>query len=646
MNKQPESIVPITDPDATINRLYNDHSNSIVFDRPLYKHTPFAFDVEHKTFNRSPRFDDTVFTEINDYTGDIIQSITLKITLPEVHIPKTPLSEYLTHTITDYNLTLTADEMITTYTNLITSFRGFMSSAMIYWRTIKSIIDANNTNYDNVIAQINTYEAALDTTHATYEQYDEFQSQNVGETAISFNFSILSYIKNNFTSYSNSVYNKAQTSLYKTAVLSYLNNFITYKKLHLKFLISQRDKFQTHKDRYTSSYYNFAWVSNIGLAIIKRISVTLGNQTINYHTNTSLDVYYKRNTHIGDNDVIINNLHGNISSLTAYNTDLKPQYDVYVTIPIGTLIPSLLTKHQDLIVTVEFNELNKCCFCDYDEIESLVELQSGELIVEYVHLSETERRAYYNDPVPVEAIVRRNNITTYTDIIYKNNICPIDVSDLAYDMYWLIQKDYNVTTLKMWNDYDNQHFYTYNATISKGETSPYMNKLVVQITDKTIVNHTRFLNGQCLIYHSNYYNNSYKITATFSSSFVLDSTNFIYPDTVKVRLLKQNPEIIEKTSLLINNHPHTPLTHNVFYRDLYNREINRYSFSLHPNLPMLSGGLNMAVIKSKALYLELNDEIVNEIDANSGDTFTITMNVLTYDLLTNHKGSLSLLFSL
>ena len=43
-----------------------------------------------------------------------------------------------------------------------------------------AIIDANNTNYNNVIAQINTYETALDTTHATYEQYDEFQSQNVG----------------------------------------------------------------------------------------------------------------------------------------------------------------------------------------------------------------------------------------------------------------------------------------------------------------------------------------------------------------------------------------------------------------------------------------------------------------------------------
>ena len=133
----------------------------ITFFKIVYmRHTPFSIDLIEETFNTIPNFGDTAFSELTK-NGDLISNIFLKIVLPNVQISNISDSSL----ITDYsNLIITNNSLhlndnvtniISTYNTTITNFIIFISSSMIYWRTIKNTINNLTCNYTTIITLIN-----------------------------------------------------------------------------------------------------------------------------------------------------------------------------------------------------------------------------------------------------------------------------------------------------------------------------------------------------------------------------------------------------------------------------------------------------------------------------------------------------------
>lgn len=661
---------------SIIQLLHKDRRDSFLTHNPnityfkdnIKQHTPFAIDIIEEEFNKTPNFSDEVFCELSKY-GDLVKSLMLKITLPSVHINNAIDNEYLPNysqnTIEFDDKTLTVDDMISTYSTLITNFNEFMNSAMIYWRSIKLLLKNTNVNYNIVISHVNNFIKTQNDIQHKYDQYNEFTNVKIKNTKATFNFDLLTYITYNFTLYSNSVHNATLNTEYKNAVNKYLDNYIFSKNIYLHHLYLLQNKYIGIKNKHDSQYYRFAWVNNIALKIIDYVTLEIGGQQIDYHTSLSLDKWFKSASAIEHVDTI-NDLFGNIKILTSYDSEKKPKYDLYIPLPFGCLlhpgqsIPAVSTKYQDIIVKLKLAELYECCFFEPDEfsgyvsninIDEVVNIDSASLLVEYVHLSKNERSKFVSKNL--EMLVEQNRIFTFSSVQKKNVILPIDFSNAVKDIQWSIRKKYNVEQMKLWNNYDNLVTFPGYLSATRQQT-PYIGYVYIEMYHDTynnkIINPDDYIGGICEIYHSKYYNGKYKILLAYEQLFVIDTTEFIYPDNIKFilhRKDKQEENIIEKENINIYGVPLMSLRDTTYFKYVQDRKRNKsssfhsYSIALNPEEFQPSGVLNFNVIKNKQLQLILTDNAI----ANN-DSYIVFVLGKSYNTMNVDKGYVRLIYNL
>lgn len=637
-------------------------------------HTPFSMDTIEEFFNKTPNFGEEVFCELSKY-GDLINNMVLKITIPKVHISnsidKDLLSDYSANDIIDDNYTLNIGNMIAEYDTIIYKFKSFSKASMVYWRQIKQLLTNNNSNYNNVISLLSSLTGIQNDNQDTYDKYNEFTNARIGKTLLHFNFSILSHIQYDYTSYSKSVYNEKLNVEYKTKINKYLDDYIFYQKKYVEHLISTRDRFIKHKETHDSKYYRFAWVDKIALALIQSVTLDIGGQRFDYHDRDTLNDWYEMATKIEFMDTY-NALIGNTQILTSFDSNEKPQYELFIPLPFGNIlhnsqtIPCVATRYQDIIINVKLCELEKCCFFEPDEfatyssninINEEVNIVNMSLFVDYIHLSDKERRNFSSKTV--EMLVEQHRILTFSSIYKQNVLLPLDFNNAVKDIFWTIQKKYNIDQLKLWADFDN--FDVFPALINTtGQQEPYIGKIYIELNNSpifnnTLTNYTDYINGSCEIYHSKYYNGTYKIIGIYTQIIILDSFDFIYPDIIKIKLFKKHKQkynTIDKENILIYGNDLITLRDPLFYTNVQDRKrtksspnIHKYSIALEPEKFQPSGVLNFNVIKNKQLQLSFDIKLINHIVENN-DKIVVKIIGKNYNTSVTEKGYTNLVYGI
>lgn len=143
----------------------------------------------------------------------------------------------------------------------------------------------------------------------------------------------------------------------------------------------------------------FAWVRRLGHAIIREVSVHLGGTRIDSQYGTWLDIWYElaRNA---DHDRGYDRLIGDIEKLVDYNTDIKPEYVLYIPLQfwfnryVGLSIPLIALQYHNMDVYVEFNDTEILGVRDCNFDMSKLEMIDATLLVDYIYLDTEERKRF------------------------------------------------------------------------------------------------------------------------------------------------------------------------------------------------------------------------------------------------------------
>ena len=630
----------------------------ITFFKIVYlRHTPFAIDLLEETFNTIPNFSEDGFCALSK-NGDLISNIFLKIELPSVKISniidKDMIQRYNDIIIKLYDNDDKVDNHIKLYTENLLNFNNFTNVAMIYWRELYILSNNITSNYTTIMNYIDGKNSSQDDNQNIYSTYKNvFRNTNISNINFNFNFDILNYIQNNFNEYKNSIYNATLNNEFKTKLLEYLSDYLFFQKLYLKFLIDTTKYLFNIKQKESSSYYNFSWVSKIGFALIDYITIEIGGQEIDRITNNILNNWFELATEQEKND-IINKMIGNIDILTNFDNDLKPSHTLLIPLPFwfckykSQALPCVGLKHNDILIRVKFNDLNKCCFFEPEEnnnyvsninINELIKIQNVSLLVEYVHLGEDERKKFGS--FKNEILIEQHKEVIYNYVIDNHSLLLLDFVNPIKELIWTIQKTSHVNNLKLWNNFETICIFKVN--INKDDNNN--NTIQITLNSDNFINIEDYENSSIEIYHSKYYNGIYNIKSTDSiNKIIIVDTNFIYPDYVKVKFLKNINYIKTETIQIYGNNLITerdPLyfTNVQSYQHHSNipNNIHSYSFCLQSEQYQPSGTLNFSVIDSKHLYLNFENNVLSEVLDNN-DSFIVKIIARSQNLLVIEKG--------
>lgn len=143
----------------------------------------------------------------------------------------------------------------------------------------------------------------------------------------------------------------------------------------------------------------FAWVRRVGHALLRNIAIEIGGTTIDQQCGTWLDIWYEL-ARRGDNERGYAHMIGDIPSMTAYNSCIKPRKVLYIPLQfwfnrfVGLAIPMIALQYHDVYLHVTFEEPEPLIIRDCNfNIDKIVMLDAT-ILVDYVYLDTDERRRF------------------------------------------------------------------------------------------------------------------------------------------------------------------------------------------------------------------------------------------------------------
>lgn len=266
----------------------------------------------------------------------------------------------------------------------------------------------------------------------------------------------------------------------------------------------------------------FAWIKNIGFAMIKYIEIEINGVIIDKHYSDWLYVWSQLTTrNISDNG--LNKLIGNVPEL--YNfTNYKDEYTLYIPLYFwfcrspGLSIPLVSLKFSDIKINIEFYEFEKCYIISptyYIKcIDDIVSFQENEYIYQqnkcciFSHYDIINKRLYYtplnevftscsiHEQQQTKYLIKNTigysatpEINTLSTIVHHKSLKTIKIKECVILVgYVYIDNDERIKYAKAKHDYlIEQLYYTPNIKITNTNAKVILNiehpcKLIVWMT--------------------------------------------------------------------------------------------------------------------------------------------------------------------
>jgi hypothetical protein len=154
--------------------------------------------------------------------------------------------------------------------------------------------------------------------------------------------------------------------------------------------------------------YQFAWVEEIGNAIIDSIDVKLGPQLIDRQTGDWMMIYNTLNLREYQK-INYYKMIGQVPQLIVLNDSIKPRYKLIIPLLFwfsrynGLALPLIALRYHDVLINLRLRDLSQLCYVeDCSELPTIPEIQaqyninieSAVLYVDYVFLDSDERRRF------------------------------------------------------------------------------------------------------------------------------------------------------------------------------------------------------------------------------------------------------------
>jgi len=435
----------------------------ITFFKVVYRrYTNFAIESLAQFFIGDVNFGSGV-TCVVDKMGDLMHKVYLEIVIPEVNLLKNP-SQYTTDlnvaqqeyiavkdyydNVVDYNKVNT--DVIRKLSLMLRTNNLPMSEIEKVMAT-STFIDPLRIKRDNLKQYIltsdtfNRIPVLRDLKLPLYYQINRFDIQILFNSIICNIDKYRSNLPENVADFEKrkALIRVITESLYKELQEFYLvayELFIEKEKVYTSFLNG------TYMER-----YRFAWVEEIGHAIIEHLDLKIGNQIIDRHTgdwmilynNIAINEYQKKNY-----DEMI----GQVPELITFDDKIKPEYKLIIPLQFyfckysGLSIPLVALRYHDVLFNLRLKELSELCYVedspglfDIANLQSMfgIDIISARLYVDYVFLDSDERRRFAQSTH--EYLIEIVQYNEFPDILGKQYSAHMTFSQPCKYLVWFCQ---------------------------------------------------------------------------------------------------------------------------------------------------------------------------------------------------------------
>lgn len=432
----------------------------ITFFKVVYRrHTNFAIEPIQQHFIGVPNFDQEM-TSIIDKIGDLMSKVYLEIDLPKVDLIKN--SSHWKNNISDAKIQL---ENIQKYYQLVTNYISLNTKII---RKLDTVVGTNNISMidiekmmanPNFINELLIQRQQLQTFIANNNDFEElvdkklYMIQQINRFDIHILFgSIINDVNYNNLNLTIEEYDQLIKKEIKRIIRKSLYNEMHdfYMKIYNIFT-SKQELYQSFLDATYTERYKFAWVEEIGHAIIDQIEIKIGNQVMDKHTGDWLILFNK--IYIDEYQIEnYNKLIGNITKLTIFDDNIKNTYKLVIPLRfwfcrhIGLSIPLIALRYHDVMFTVKFKDLSKLCYVeDTPNLMDILNIQSqyniniidAKLYVDYIYLDTEERNRFAQSTH--EYLIETVQFNNFHDITGKQFNAHMDFAHPTKFIIWFVQ---------------------------------------------------------------------------------------------------------------------------------------------------------------------------------------------------------------
>lgn len=393
-----------------INDLYLTGTPQVTFFKIIYRrYTNFSKESVEFTIGNL-NFNDEISIPI-PRVGDLINNIYLKFVIPKISLRKTDLatdltSEQLTFLKTPYtypNMYNTKQVAISDIASKYSIINKFMEINMNGYRVasnIKNIKNQTVQNYINSILDVLTYPSSL---HQEY--FDSLNlSLEIEHTLFNSNeYNII--LDPNLSSLRETIYLLITKPIddgkktYDDFSIQYVYNILTKtvdicNKTKSYFFNKVKEAYVEKLDE-ISLNVKFAWIKNLGHAMIDWIDVYIGGERMDRRTGDFMNVW--RELTGNEQEMLYNKMIGNVLELITFDKNPKPEYTIIIPLQFwfckyaGLSFPHISLQYEPINLILKLNEFNQCAY-----VEKL-HMQNGKTVQEILQINELTLNDIWNN---------------------------------------------------------------------------------------------------------------------------------------------------------------------------------------------------------------------------------------------------------
>ena len=370
--------------------IYLTGNPEISFYKSVYRrHTRYGSEKVKVHFIDQLKFNSDSEVQL-DNIGDVIHKGHLVFDLPSINIKKKDVC------VSDPEIFL--DNIQFDYDSLLIEFNTFID---VYLPIINNIIkivyissNSDNISFSNMINDINIF-ISQDNNIQLLNQFNIYintKDQNDSEASMRgvfkeykidiFNIvqnidvnkiynDTLSCIENSGYQLSDNIICKDReiNKLMKLFLLNHFESILTNINTVKDYLIQELNDALTIKNRFMSKNIKHAWIDNIGHSMIDYIDVNINGVNIDRHYGQWLNIWYQLTRNI-EQDTLFNRMIGNISELTDFNFNRKPEYKLFIPLVFwfnnfsGLSFPIISLQYSDLRLNVKIRDINELIYIE------------------------------------------------------------------------------------------------------------------------------------------------------------------------------------------------------------------------------------------------------------------------------------------
>ena len=390
----------------------------ITFFKIVYrKYTNFAIEPIKQFFFSQPNFGQEI-TCVVDKFGDLINKAYLEIDISKVDLIK--------NTTYWNNNKVNAKKEFEEIDKFYQIFVNYISANINIARKLDILLKTNNISIidvENIMNNVNFLNELINSEDKLHNYLLNNEIQNIIELNYSsYNFiqlikcidirNIFFCIVKKINTLTNILIDK-KCLMKKIKIMDIINKILYneiydfYKKIYDLHLEKQKI-YQSFLDNTYVERYKFAWVEELGHALIDQIEIRIGNSIIDKHTGDWLILFNKImvcECHIDNYNKMI----GNVDELIIFDDNIKNTYKLIVPLQfwfcryIGLSLPIIALRYSDIIINIKIKELSKLCYVEDDpnlmdiaNIQSLynINITNCNLYIDNIFLDSDERTRF------------------------------------------------------------------------------------------------------------------------------------------------------------------------------------------------------------------------------------------------------------